>query len=63
MLIRTNALPFIEMRVKGEATLEHAKEHRELIRRFGRFPHRNKILGRDSTKEEIEFLEGGGYAP
>ena len=32
--------------------------HRDIITRFGRFPHRNEILGRESTAEEVEFLEG-----
>lgn len=36
--------------------LEYAEGHRETIRRFGRFPHRNAILGRISTPEEAEFL-------
>jgi uncharacterized protein (DUF924 family) len=36
--------------------LDYAKRHRDVIARFGRFPHRNKILGRDSTTAEIEFL-------
>jgi uncharacterized protein (DUF924 family) len=35
---------------------EYARLHRDVIRRFGRFPHRNAILGRASTPEEIEFL-------
>jgi len=43
--------------------LHHAKEHRKVIERFGRFPHRNAILGRESTAEEIAFLKSGGYAP
>tara|TARA_B110000196_G_scaffold264447_1_gene237002 strand:+ start:133 stop:693 length:561 start_codon:yes stop_codon:yes gene_type:complete len=34
------------------------KDHTKAIRKFHRYPHRNKILGRDSTKEEIEFLNG-----
>lgn len=34
-----------------------AVEHREVIERFGRFPHRNDIVGRDSTPEEIAFLD------
>lgn len=38
-------------------SLKWAKHHRELIRRFGRFPHRNAILGRTSTPEEIAYLE------
>jgi len=36
--------------------LRFAKHHRELVRRFGRFPHRNVILGRASTPEEIDYL-------
>ena len=34
-----------------------ARHHRDIIRRFGRFPHRNKILGRQSTPEEVVWLE------
>jgi uncharacterized protein (DUF924 family) len=43
--------------------LDYAKRHREVIRRFGRFPHRNAILGRTSTPEETEFLKqpGSGF--
>ena len=54
----------------GEANVEHrtifnnflnfAHRHREVIRRFQRFPHRNKILGRDSTVEELAFLSQPG---
>jgi uncharacterized protein (DUF924 family) len=36
--------------------IDFAKHHRSLIERFGRFPHRNAILGRASTPEEVEFL-------
>lgn len=35
-----------------------SQEHRDIIVRFGRFPHRNKVLGRHSTPEEIAYLEG-----
>jgi uncharacterized protein (DUF924 family) len=43
-------------------TLDFATKHRDIIRKFGRFPHRNALLGRASTPEEIEFLKGGrGY--
>ena len=38
----------------------HAKEHCDIVTRFGRFPHRNKVLGRDSTEEELEFLAQSG---
>jgi len=35
---------------------QYALRHYEIIKRFGRYPHRNEILGRESTTEEIEFL-------
>ncbi len=40
-----------------DRNLEFAKHHREIVRRFGRFPHRNEILGRESTVEELQYLE------
>ena len=40
--------------------LDFAKKHRDIIQRFGRFPHRNEILGRESTPEETEFLKQPG---
>lgn len=40
-----------------EDNLRWARHHREIVRRFGRFPHRNAILGRTSTPEEIEYLQ------
>jgi len=43
-----------------ESGTEYAIKHRDIIRQFGRFPHRNKILSRESTKEEIEFLTKPG---
>lgn len=39
---------------------EYAIKHYEIVKRFGRYPHRNAILGRESTLEEIEFLNGPG---
>jgi uncharacterized protein (DUF924 family) len=39
---------------------DYALRHREVIARFGRFPHRNAILGRESTAEELEFLRQPG---
>ena len=36
--------------------LKFAQHHRDIIRRFGRFPHRNKILGRHSTQAELDYL-------
>ena len=39
---------------------DYAVKHRDLIARFGRFPHRNRILGREPTPEETAYLEDGG---
>ena len=41
-----------------ESCLDFAKMHKDVIDRFGRFPHRNAILGRGTTPEEAKFLEG-----
>ncbi len=41
-------------------SLDFAREHRDLIARFSRFPHRNRAMVRESTAEEITYLEGGG---
>jgi uncharacterized protein (DUF924 family) len=38
-----------------------AELHADIIRRFGRFPHRNQLLGRSTTPEEQEFLDSGGF--
>lgn len=40
--------------------LDFAVHHREIIQRFGRFPHRNQVLGRAPTPEEQSYLDGGG---
>jgi len=42
----------------NERWSEFARAHRQLVDRFGRFPHRNAILGRVSTAEELEYLKG-----
>jgi uncharacterized protein (DUF924 family) len=39
-----------------------SERHRDIVRRFGRVPHRNPILGRTMTEEEQDFLDQGGYA-
>ena len=45
---------------QGAGLLDWARKHHEVIRRFGRFPHRNQILGRVSTPEEVAFLAKPG---
>ena len=46
---------------EAENNLLHARAHREVIRRFGRFPFRNAALGRQDTPAERAFLESGAY--
>jgi uncharacterized protein (DUF924 family) len=41
--------------------LRHARHHAGLIRRFGRFPHRNSMFGRKATRDEREYLDNGGF--
>lgn len=45
----------------GQPNIAHAEGHRDIIRRFGRFPHRNPILGRAMRAEEQEYLDNGGF--
>ena len=44
-------------------SLKWAEHHANIIRRFGRFPHRNRLLGRATTPEEQVFLDEGGFSP
>jgi uncharacterized protein (DUF924 family) len=51
------------LREKSGDAVRYAEMHRDIVRRFGRFPHRNQILGRASTPEELDFLaqHGSGF--
>ena len=42
--------------------LKYAEDHADIVRRFGRFPHRNRIMERETTAEEQAFLDGGGFS-
>ena len=53
--IQEKSLPLFK-NYTNERVYKFAKSHRNIIHRFGRFPHRNKILSRVSTNEEIEIL-------
>lgn len=46
----------------GAQAARWAVDHHRIIQRFGRFPHRNAALGRDTTAEEAAFLQGGGFS-
>jgi uncharacterized protein (DUF924 family) len=45
----------------GEPHFGRSRHHCDIVRRFGRFPHRNPILGRPTTAEEQRYLDEGGY--
>ena len=49
-----------DLREYFETSLDYARRHEAIVARFGRFPHRNVVLGRTSTGEEIEFLKQPG---
>ncbi|WP_140984127.1 DUF924 family protein [Asticcacaulis tiandongensis] len=66
-LVHSESLANQERAVKlyeplGEDWLPHAIDHRDIIARFGRFPHRNPLLGRETTPEETAFLNAGGFS-
>ena len=46
----------------GADNLKYAEDHAEIIRRFGRFPHRNPVLGRPTTPAEQAFLDSDGFS-
>lgn len=55
------AVALIAARLGAEEHVLHARAHREVIRRFGRFPFRNAVLGRVNTAAEQAFLDAGAY--
>ena len=60
LALQDRAVALFAERMPGENLL-HAQMHRDTIARFGRFPWRNAALGRESTPEEQELLDAGGY--
>lgn len=58
---QTHCVVLFDERMPGD-NQRHARAHRDVIARFGRFPWRNAALGRHSTAEEIAFQQAGGYA-
>jgi uncharacterized protein (DUF924 family) len=57
-----HSVRLIKMNIGETAYLKHARVHREVIRKFGRFPYRNEALGRHSSEDEASYLANGGYA-
>jgi uncharacterized protein (DUF924 family) len=50
----------LTLKLDDEGLLHYARAHRDIVKRFGRFPHRNYMLGRSSTAEEIALLKQSG---
>jgi uncharacterized protein (DUF924 family) len=61
LALQERAVMLVQAIGDGEFT-KYAILHRDIIARFGRFPHRNAVLGRKSTPEELQFLAEGGFA-
>ncbi|MEX1662367.1 DUF924 family protein [uncultured Thioclava sp.] len=55
------AIVFFTDRLRGTDNLRHARAHRSVIERFGRFPWRNDALNRETTPEEAAYMREGGY--
>jgi uncharacterized protein (DUF924 family) len=63
MADQDRAVELMRARMRSDPEMElHARAHREIVARFGRFPFRNAALGRASTPGESEFLDTGGYS-
>ena len=60
--LRDHDLAVARTAALGGEEHRYALHHRDIIRRFGRFPHRNAVLGRTSTSDEEQFLAQGGFS-
>ena len=62
-VLREELESFHDVSVVGEAdNMKYAEDHADIVRRFGRFPHRNALLGRATSAEEQTFLDSGGFS-
>ncbi len=57
------SVALFKARLPGTMNVPYAIEHHDIIKAFGRFPHRNNVLGRQSTPQEDAFLKAGGFNP
>lgn len=60
--VQEQGLVFFKDRLDDAHTYDYAVLHRDIIERFGRFPHRNLVLGRETTHPEQSFLDDGGFS-
>jgi len=58
LALQDRCVALVKERCDRGQYVDYAERHRAVIARFGRFPHRNKVLGRENTPEEIAYLEG-----
>ncbi len=61
--VQEDSVRLFKTRQRGGGNLSFAIDHRNIVRHFGRFPHRNNILRRRSTPDEVQFLARGGFNP
>lgn len=60
---RTFSAEELEAAIKRvKESMDFERQHRDIIERFGRYPYRNKVVRRASTKEEMAYVEGGGQS-
>ena len=62
LAVQEEGLLYFSERLDDPGTYKFAVIHADIIRQFGRFPHRNEVLERTSSDEEIAFLENGGFS-
>jgi uncharacterized protein (DUF924 family) len=60
--VLADQLRCVELFRNSPDNVKYAEQHADIIRRFGRFPHRNRVLGRMTTAEEQAFLDAGGFS-
>lgn len=58
---QNRSVALFKARLPASNNIRHAVQHRDIIARFGRFPHRNAVLGRSTTDEEAAYLKSGGF--
>ncbi len=61
--VQEESVALFKAQLPSTMNMPYALEHYKIIRRFGRFPHRNRILGRASSPAEIQFFKAGGFNP
>ncbi len=63
LAVQEESVALFKARLPRSNNVHYAIEHCDILRQFGRFPHRNKCLGRQATPGEIAYLKAGGFNP